>query len=162
MLTADELERSKSRMIADYVYAQDNQATLARMYGAALTTGSTVEDVLASRIVAYPFHLLECCLVTDGGGALVVTSAERAGSFPKPAVHVLGTGESSETPMISQMVDFTESQAFRLAGRAASAFTSCGHASGLALGRDGQARDIRAIAMPAKPRFLSLPLRRRG
>ena len=32
----------------------------------------TVEDVLASRIVAYPFHLLECCLVTDGGGALVV------------------------------------------------------------------------------------------
>jgi acetyl-CoA acetyltransferase len=49
----------------------------------------------------------------------VVTSAERAGSFPKPAVYVLGTGESSETPMISQMVDFTESQAFRLAGRAA-------------------------------------------
>jgi zinc protease len=45
--TADELERSKSRMIADYIYAQDNQATLARMYGAALTTGSTVEDVLA-------------------------------------------------------------------------------------------------------------------
>jgi len=45
--TAEELERSKSRMIADYIYAQDNQATLARMYGAALTTGSTVEDVLA-------------------------------------------------------------------------------------------------------------------
>ena len=79
----------------------------------------TVEDVLASRMVAYPFHLLECCLVTDGGGALVVTSADRAASFPKPAVHVLGTGESSETPMISQMADFTESRAFRLAGRAA-------------------------------------------
>ena len=44
----------------------------------------TVEDVLASRIVAYPFHLLECCLVTDGGGALVVTSAERAAEFPNP------------------------------------------------------------------------------
>jgi len=79
----------------------------------------TVEDVLASKLVAYPFHLLECCLVTDGGGALIVTSADRAGDFPKPAVHVLGTGESAETPMISQMVDFTESQAFRLAGRAA-------------------------------------------
>jgi acetyl-CoA acetyltransferase len=79
----------------------------------------TVDDVLASRLVAYPFHLLECCLVTDGGGALIVTSAERAADFPKPAVHVLGTGESAETPMISQMVDFTESQAFRLAGRAA-------------------------------------------
>ena len=79
----------------------------------------TVEDVLASRLVAYPFHLLECCLVTDGGGALIVTSADRAGDFPRPAVHVLGTGESSETPMISQMADFTESRAFRLAGRAA-------------------------------------------
>jgi acetyl-CoA acetyltransferase len=79
----------------------------------------TVEDVLASRLVAWPFHLLECCLVTDGGGALIVTSADRAGEFPKPAVHVLGTGESAETPIISQMVDFTESQAFRLAGQAA-------------------------------------------
>jgi acetyl-CoA acetyltransferase len=79
----------------------------------------TVEDVFASRMVAYPFHLLECCLVTDGGGALIVTSADRAKDFPKPPVHVLGTGEASETPMISQMVDFTESQAFRLAGQAA-------------------------------------------
>ena len=79
----------------------------------------TVEDVLASRMVAYPFHLLECCLVTDGGGALVIASADRAADFPEPAVHILGTGESSESPMISQMADFTESQAFRLAGRAA-------------------------------------------
>ncbi|MBO0824208.1 MAG: thiolase, partial [Actinobacteria bacterium] len=79
----------------------------------------TVDDVLASRLVAWPFHLLECCLVTDGGGALVVTSADRAGDFPKPVVHVLGTGEASEAPMISQMADFTESQAFRLAGQAA-------------------------------------------
>jgi acetyl-CoA acetyltransferase len=79
----------------------------------------TVEDVLASRLVAYPFHLLECCLVTDGGGALIITAADRAGDFPKPAVHVLGTGEAMETPMISQMVDFTESQAFEQAGRAA-------------------------------------------
>src|SRR5262249_30023366 len=79
----------------------------------------TVEDVLASRLVAYPFPLLECCLVTDGGGALVLTAAERAGESPHPAVHVLGTGESAETPMISQMADFTESRAFRLAGQAA-------------------------------------------
>src|ERR1700749_4049908 len=79
----------------------------------------TVQDVLASRMVAYPFHLLECCLVTDGGGALIVTSAGRAADFPKPAVHVLGTGEASETPMISQMLDFTESRMFRQAGRKA-------------------------------------------
>jgi acetyl-CoA acetyltransferase len=79
----------------------------------------TVDDVLASRLVAYPFHLLECCLVTDGGGALVITAADRAADFPHPAVHVLGTGEATETPMISQLVDFTESQAFWRAGQAA-------------------------------------------
>src|SRR5258708_14203263 len=78
----------------------------------------TVDDVLASRMVAYPFHLLECCLVTDGGGALILTSAHRAGEFPQPPVHVLGTGESAETPVISQLAHFTESQAFRLAGQA--------------------------------------------
>jgi acetyl-CoA acetyltransferase len=88
----------------------------------------TVDDVLASRIVAYPFHLLECCLVTDGGGALVVTSADRAADFPKPAVHLLGTGESAETPLISQMADFTESQAMRLAGQ--DAFAEAGIGTG--------------------------------
>jgi zinc protease len=44
-ISADELERSKGRMIADAVYAQDNQSTLARWYGTALTTGSSVQDV---------------------------------------------------------------------------------------------------------------------
>jgi len=44
--TGEEVERAKSRMIADYIYAQDNQGTLARLYGAALTTGQTVEDVI--------------------------------------------------------------------------------------------------------------------
>ncbi len=86
----------------------------------------TVEDVLASRIVAYPMHLFECCLVTDGGGALVMTSAERARDMElqhRP-VYVLGTGESSETPMISQMEDFTTSKAFRVSG--AKAFEEAG------------------------------------
>jgi acetyl-CoA acetyltransferase len=78
----------------------------------------TVDDVLSSRMVAYPMHLLECCLVTDGGGALVLTSAERARdmNLSHPPVYVLGTGESSETPMISQMDDFTTSKAFRVSG----------------------------------------------
>ena len=79
----------------------------------------TVDDVLSSRMVAYPMHLLECCLVTDGGGALVLTSAERAKDMPRPPVYVLGTGESSETPMISQMEDFTTSKAFRVSGEKA-------------------------------------------
>lgn len=79
----------------------------------------TVDDVFASRMIAYPMHLLECCLVTDGGGALVLTSAERAQDMPQPPVYVLGTGESSETPMISQMEDFTTSKAFRVSGEKA-------------------------------------------
>jgi acetyl-CoA acetyltransferase len=86
----------------------------------------TVEDVLASRMIAYPMHLLECCLVTDGGGALVVTSAERARARPgpKPPVYVLGTGEAAETPMVSMMEDFTTSKAFRLSS--AKAFAEAG------------------------------------
>ena len=54
----------------------------------------TVDDVLASRLIAYPFHLLDAPGAgPDGGGALVITSGDRA-RLPKPAVHVLGTGES--------------------------------------------------------------------
>jgi acetyl-CoA acetyltransferase len=81
----------------------------------------TVEDVLASKMISYPMHLLECCLVTDGGGALVVTSAERARAMDlqHPPVLLLGTGESSETPMVSQMEDLTTSKAFRVASGAA-------------------------------------------
>ncbi|MEX0751162.1 MAG: acetyl-CoA acetyltransferase [Dehalococcoidia bacterium] len=76
----------------------------------------TVEDVLNSRVIAWPVHLLECCLVTDGGGALVVVAAERAKDFPKKPAYVLGTGESSEHSMISQMIDMTESRAFKVSG----------------------------------------------
>ena len=81
----------------------------------------TVDDVLNSRMVAYPMHLLECCLVTDGGGALIVTSAERAKAMdlPQKPVFVLGTGEACETPMVSQMYDFTRSTAFRISGKQA-------------------------------------------
>lgn len=79
----------------------------------------TVEDVMNSRMIAYPFHLLECCLVTDGGGALILTKAERAKDFPQKPVYILGTGESVESPMISQMEDFTSSKAFRVSGKKA-------------------------------------------
>ena len=79
----------------------------------------TVDDVLASRVIAYPVHLLECCLVTDGGGALVVVAADRAKDFPKKPVYLLGSGESTEHSMISQMHDFTESRAFKVSGELA-------------------------------------------
>ena len=84
----------------------------------------TVTDVLNSKMIAYPFRLFMCCLVTDGGGALILTSTDRAKDFPQKPVYILGTGESVEGPMISQMADFTSSRAFRVAGK--SAFDSSG------------------------------------
>ena len=84
----------------------------------------TVDDVLGSEMIAYPFRKLMCCLVTDGGGALILTSAERASDFPQRPVWILGTGEGTETPLVSQMEDFTTSKAFRVSG--AKAFEEAG------------------------------------
>ena len=76
----------------------------------------TIDDVLNSKMIAYPFRLLQCCLVTDGGGALILTSSDRAKDFPTKPCYILGSGESVETTMVSQMEDFTSSRAFRVAG----------------------------------------------
>ena len=86
----------------------------------------TVDDVLASPMVTYPIHLLECCLVTDAGGSLVVMSEERARALDTDnrLVYVLGSGEASETPIISTMDDLTSSRAFRVSG--AMAFAEAG------------------------------------
>ncbi len=54
----------------------------------------TVDDVLASRMISEPLHLLDCCIISDGGGAVVVTSAARARDLPKAPVLLLGCGES--------------------------------------------------------------------
>ncbi len=54
----------------------------------------TIADVLESRVISDPLHLLDCCIISDGGGAVVVTSAERARDLAKPAVIVRGCGEA--------------------------------------------------------------------
>jgi acetyl-CoA acetyltransferase len=79
----------------------------------------TVDDVLSSPMIAWPFRMLMCCLVTDGGGALILTRADRAKDFPTKPVYILGTGEGVDTPMVSQMEDFNSSKAFRVAGKKA-------------------------------------------
>ncbi len=56
----------------------------------------SVDDVLESRIISDPLHLLECCMVSDGGGALVIASADVARGTRKPPVWVLGTGEATK------------------------------------------------------------------
>lgn len=76
----------------------------------------TIDDVLNSKMIAYPFRLLQCCLVTDGGGALILTSSDRVKDFLTKPCYILGSGESVETTMVSQMEDFTSSRAFRVAG----------------------------------------------
>src|SRR3954447_2645871 len=67
----------------------------------------TVDDVLASEMVCSPLHKLDCCLQTDGAGAFVMVSAERAKDLAKPPVYVLGTGSSTTHSIISQMPDLT-------------------------------------------------------
>ncbi|MFM7691322.1 MAG: thiolase C-terminal domain-containing protein [Alphaproteobacteria bacterium] len=88
----------------------------------------TIDDVLNSKMIAYPFRLLQCCLVTDGGGALILTSSDRAKDFPTKPCYILGTGESVETTMVSQMEDFTSSRAFRVAGPEAFRMAGIKHA----------------------------------
>jgi acetyl-CoA acetyltransferase len=86
----------------------------------------TVEQVLDGPPIAYPFTREMCCVVTDGGGALVLVSAERAADLPSAghAVYLLGSGEASEAPMMSQMDDPGSFGAFRRAS--AEAFATAG------------------------------------
>ena len=77
-----------------------------------------VEDVLRSRMVSSPLSVLDCCLVTDGGGAVLVTSAGRARELRKPPVYLLGAGEAHWHRNISQMPDLTVSAAAESGPRA--------------------------------------------
>jgi acetyl-CoA acetyltransferase len=78
----------------------------------------TVDDVLNSPMIASPLHRLDCCLMTDGGGAVVVTSAARARDLLKPPVYVLGSGFSSTHLTISQMENLTTTGAVESGRRA--------------------------------------------
>jgi acetyl-CoA acetyltransferase len=71
----------------------------------------TIDDVLSSRWVSYPFHLLDCCLVTDAGGAIVLTSAERARDLKKKPVWVLGSGEATTHASMAYQPDLTTTPA---------------------------------------------------
>lgn len=66
----------------------------------------TVEDVLASPLIADPLHRLDCCVVSDGGGALVVVKAEIAKSLKRPLVRVMGSGEAPKG-LLGGKVDLT-------------------------------------------------------
>ena len=76
----------------------------------------TVEDVLNSRPMFYPFNLLNICLVTDAGGAVVLTRADRARDCAKKPVYVRGAGEGTEHVMVTNMADLPLSRATRISG----------------------------------------------
>jgi acetyl-CoA acetyltransferase len=78
----------------------------------------TVDEVLNARMVSYPFTVRDICLVTDGGGAIVLVSPERAKSLKKPPVYVLGQGQHITHANISSMPDLTVTGA-RESGRQA-------------------------------------------
>ena len=83
----------------------------------------TIEQVLKARVVSYPFTVRDCCLVVDGGGAIILTSAARAKTLKKKPVYVLGTGDALSHGTISNMPDLTVTaaadsgaQAYKMAG----------------------------------------------
>ena len=78
----------------------------------------TAEQVLNARMVSYPFTVRDCCLVLDGGGAMILTSAARAKTLKKRPVYVLGTGEALSHASISNMADLTVTAAAESGPRA--------------------------------------------
>ncbi|MCZ6841733.1 MAG: acetyl-CoA acetyltransferase [SAR324 cluster bacterium] len=78
----------------------------------------TIEDVLNSTMICDPLHLFDCCLVTDGGGAVVITTAERAADLKRKPVLIRGYGESMSHANISSMPDLTVTAA-AVSGKAA-------------------------------------------
>jgi acetyl-CoA acetyltransferase len=78
----------------------------------------SVGDVLSSRMIADPLHLLDCSLVSDGGAAVILTSADRASDFPHDPVYVLGAGEGHGHEHISQAQSLTTSAAVESGRRA--------------------------------------------
>ncbi|HEX9775675.1 MAG TPA: acetyl-CoA acetyltransferase [Actinomycetota bacterium] len=78
----------------------------------------TVEDVLSSREICSPLHKLDCCIRSDGGGAVLLVGEDRARSLNKEPVWLLGAGEATSHHTMSEWKDFTESPARRSARRA--------------------------------------------
>lgn len=78
----------------------------------------SVEDVLGARVISEPLTIRDCCLVTDGGGALIVVRSDAAKDYPHKPAYVLGIGEATTHRQIDQMADLTVSGAKQSGERA--------------------------------------------
>ncbi len=104
-----DLYGTKPEQLAEVAVAARKNASLNPL--ATYRDPITVDDVLASRFIAEPLHLLDCCIRTDGGGALVLTTEERARDLDVKPVWVLGSGYSQSHIAMSAWDDFTMSPA---------------------------------------------------
>ncbi len=102
------------------------RAHAARHPGAEKREPIGADDVLGSRMIADPLHLLDCSLVSDGGAAVVLTAAARARDLRRPPVYLLGVGEGHSHEHISQAHDLASSPAAAEAGRRAYAMAGLG------------------------------------
>lgn len=102
--------------VAARKWAQPNPEAYAR-------SDLSIDQVLASRMISDPLSLLDCCLVTDGGGAIVLVRRERAEDGPQSPVYLLGAAEAQWHRQISCMSDLTLTAASESGPRA---FASAG------------------------------------
>jgi acetyl-CoA acetyltransferase len=118
-----------ARYMRDYGLTEEHLAAVAvaqREWAAqnpraTLREPTTVDEVLDSPMIARPLRRAMCCLVSDAGGAIIVTSADRARDFAKPPVYVLGSGGALEAGISSPagVRDPLRPEFIRTSGRAA-------------------------------------------
>ncbi|MCP3991938.1 MAG: thiolase, partial [Actinomycetia bacterium] len=89
-----------SEQLAEIAVAMRYHASLNP--NAKMRTPITVDDVMSSRVISTPLHLLDCCIISDGGGAVIVTSAERARDLATKPVILRGAGEAATHQEIGQ------------------------------------------------------------
>jgi acetyl-CoA acetyltransferase len=111
---------TKSEQLAEIAVAMRKHASLNPH--AKMRNPISVDDVMGSRIISEPLHLLDCCIISDGGGALVVTSAARARDLPGRPVLVRGCGEAvwhtgtGQPDLLTIAAHQSGEAAFRMAG----------------------------------------------
>ncbi|MEM2815861.1 MAG: thiolase domain-containing protein [Candidatus Bathyarchaeia archaeon] len=79
----------------------------------------TLEQALASRVIAWPLKLFDCSLITDGASCVILTRPEHAGKYTDTPVHIIGSGHACDTIGVYEREDFTSIRAARMAAKKA-------------------------------------------